>query len=416
MRLICTTRQNRFIINPFIIYSLIWLIVLLTYSLNWSHLCPSNLTFYCPFIIITCIISGVIGIRFYKKRIFSYSLDKSINLKKITKYNKILYFLFVLEIISSKGIPILGYLTGNTNIEYTDFGLPLIHVIVANGFVVICLCSFYSYFCTSIKQEKKIYLKNLVFSIIPYFLMFNRGGLMFCILGCFIIYLMQCKNLKKSILGVISVSLLVLFGFGVLGNLRTDVKGVNNIILQFGEASDDFTSSWIPKEFFWPYIYISTPIANAQLMMDKSDNDLNLADLTSFVIFEMTPELLSKRIQTDGIQEKEMDKILYAFNVASVYGMSAKYVSWLGPMILYMYWILFVIITIGLIPKNSPFYPIGIVSVSIITIMNTFDNMFVFMGLIPLPLIIIIACYNIRFRLYERKNINLCGDLQSNNH
>lgn len=414
MRLNCSIPQNRFIINPFIIYSLIWLIVLLTYSLNWSYLCPNNLTFYYPFIIITCIISGLIGIRLYKKRIFSYSFNKCINLKKITRYNKILYLLFILEIIASKSIPILGYLTGNTNIEYTDFGIPIIHVIVANGFVVICLCSYYSYFCTSIKHEKKRYLLNLVFSIIPFLLMFNRGGLMFCILGCFIMYLMHCKNIKKSVLGLIFATLLVLFGFGVLGNLRTDVKGVNNIILQFGEATDEFEASWIPKEFFWPYIYVSSPIANAQLMMDKSDNDLNLTDLTSFAIFEMTPELLSKRIQAEGLQEKEMDKILYAFNVASVYGMSAKYVSWLGPIILYVFWILFVIITIGLIPKHSPFYPIVIVSVSIITIMNTFDNMFVFMGLIPQPLFIIIACYNIR--LHERKNINLCGYLQSNNH
>lgn len=410
MRDLKSIKFNRFIINPFIIYSIIWLIVLLIYSLHWSLLCSINLSYYKYFIIITSCLSFIIGIRFYKQKIFSYRFDKVFNAAKIKKYNLILYILFAIEIIIAREIPILGYLSGNINIKYTEFGLPFIHVIIANGFILICFCSFYSYLCTYSKKLKKFYLLNVIIAISPYVLMFNRGGIMYSFIGCMLIYLMQCKSVRKNIILSVCLSLAILFGFGIFGNLRTDVKGVNNVILQFGEATQEFQNSPVPNEFFWPYIYISSPIANAQLMMDNSDKDFSINDLYRFTLYEMTPELVSKRIQGRS-NEESMDKILDAFNVASVYGMSAKYMGWLGPILLYVFWILFVIVTIGCIPKTSPFYVIGITSVCLITIMNTFDNMFVFMGLIPQPIIIILSCY--KFKIYEHKDISLCSFIQS---
>ena len=405
-------RYNRFIINPFIIYSFTWLLVLLIYSLHWSLLCPTDLSYYKYFLLLTIFLSFVLGIVFYRHRVFSYKFDKGFKAIKIKKYNIILYLLFLLEVFIAKEIPILGYIRGNVNIKYTEFGLPFVHVIIANGFVLICFCSFYSYLCSSSRKLKKTYLINMFFAIFPYVLMFNRGGLMYCFIGCLLIYLMQCENLKRKIFYSALISLGILFGFGILGNLRTDVKGVSNIIIQFGEATTEFQNSPVPDEFFWPYIYISSPLANAQLMMDKSDREFSINNFNKFIKYEMTPELISKRVLGGNLDEEDMDKILDAFNVASVYGMSAKYMGWLGPVFLYIFWIFFVIVTMGLIPKSSPFYVIGITSVCLITIMNTFDNMFVFMGLIPQPLIIILSCY--KFKLYGRnKNINMCSIIQS---
>lgn len=402
-------RYNRFVINPFTIYCCTWLTVLLTYNLHWSNLCSQRLSYYGPFILMTSIISLIFAIKTYNKELFSYQFNKTFTVKSIGTYNKILYILFAIEIVLAGGIPIIQYISGNVNIKYTEFGLPFIHVIIANGFVVNCLCAYYSYLSTKDKLERRKYLANILISISPFLLMFNRGGILYCFIGCIILYLMQCKNLKKNVFLTFSISLLILFGFGILGNIRTDVKGVSNIILDFGEATEEFKASDIPKEFFWPYMYLSTPVANAELMIHNHNEDVSFKDLVKLAIFEMTPQLISKRIASDNIQEESMDKILDAFNVASVYGMSAKYAGWLGPIILYVFWVIFIIVTLGFIPKHSPFYTIGIVSVSLITIMNTFDNMFVFMGLIPQPLLIIFACHKFRIRGY--KNINLCRNL-----
>lgn len=405
---------NRLLINPFIIYTLTWITVLLTYNLHWSILCPPNLSYYEPFIVITCILSFIIGLRLFNKRVFSYRFNKSFDLNSISRYNKILYLLFAVEVVLAGGIPILQYISGNVNIKYTEFGLPFIHVIIANGFVIVCYCSCYSLLCTRNKRIRKGCLKNILISISPFILMFNRGGILYCLLGCILLYLMHCKNIKRNIILAITFSFVILWGFGILGNLRTDVKGVSNIILEFGGATEDFKSSQIPKEFFWPYIYIASPLANAELMMNNNDNDISVSDIINLAVFEMTPELISKRIAGGSINEKSMDKILDAFNVASVYGMSAKYAGWLGPITLYIFWIVFVIVTIGLIPKQSRFYTIGIVSISLITVMNTFDNMFVFMGLVPQPLIIIIACR--KFKINGFKYFNMHRNLQSESH
>ncbi len=398
--------QNNFLANPFSLYGITWSFVLLIYQLGWSHLVPNLSRGYIIFLSSTICISFILGYIFYSKKIFTYKPLSVIPFDYLKKCSVILYILFILEIICAREIPFISYLLGNRENDYTDFGLPFVHVILNGGLTVGALFSYYGYI--SINNTRRKCIKYLVIFCIPFLLMFNRGGMMFCFLGCLLIYLMKIKNLKKIIIKISILLLLVLYIFGLLGNLRTDVGDAKNLLLEFGHATDSFKESGIPPEFFWSYIYIATPLANSQNMVNVDNRmEPSLKAYRDFTCFELLPELIAKRISTDTMHRQEKDLIFDSFNVCSVYGRTYKYLGWWGPIFMYVFWIFWVIVTIGLIPKKSPFYVPAIASVNLITIMNLFDNMFVFMGLITVPFIFIIL--SVFFKHGSKNFSGLCN-------
>jgi len=68
------------------------------------------------------------------------------------------------------------------------------------------------------------------------------------------------------ILPIVVVCLLYLFGvLGTLRQSRAAHTGYDNtLILKSGKASEAFTHSPIPNEFFWAYVYMASPLANLQ--------------------------------------------------------------------------------------------------------------------------------------------------------
>lgn len=394
------TYYNKFILNPFTLYSLTWLLVLSTYNLGWGTLYPKLSWEYQLFFALTITFSTLIGYVTYKKQIFRYRPLRRIRVKLCRKVIILLLILFLIEIYFSGGIPILSYLRNAGDIKYTEFGLPFIHVIVVNGSMVCLWYSFYAIKSTAEKSIKKNCIFNIILSFLPFVLMFNRGGMLYCIAGCILLQLMAATNLKKH-LALIGVFItFVLYIFGVLGNIRTDISDTKNLILEFGQATDEFKNSPIPKEFFWSYIYISSPLATAQNTANYYEGkELKDDAITKFILFELTPEIISKRIKPTGFEADPPKLIAPMFTVGSVYARSHTSIGWAGPITLYLFFIFFIIVTIGFIPKKSDFYILGIVAVCLVTIFNLFDNMFIFMGLIPVPLILIL-CSHIRIKKF----------------
>lgn len=387
------TFYNRLTSNPFIVYSLTWLLVLGVYSLGWSYLLPPLSNYFIIFLLSTIIIAFLIGYYFYKKKSFKYLAPDAFRFKSIQKTLIVLYLLLAIEFVAVKNIPILGYLNGTVDVKYTEFGLPFIHVIVANGFNLCILVSYYSYLVSQNKRQKHRYILVIIFSFLPFVLMFNRGGIMYGFMGCTILYFMYCKTITKSIIRIGILSLFVLYLFGLLGNIRTDVKGVNNLILEIGEATPQFQNSSIPKELFWPYMYIASPLASARIMNDKSTGGNSIEDYRDMFLFEFTPQIISKRVSDIyEIERKPPMLISKGFTVSSVYGYASLYLGWFGPILMFVFSIFFIIVSLGIIPNRSPYYPIALAEVSLITIMNAFDNMFIFMGLVPQLFMLILLC------------------------
>lgn len=381
--------------NPFYIQGLIWSFTVILYSQGWSLLYPPLSDSLKWFFVITIFISFIIGYCCQSFGYFCYCPIQKTLLKRNTlnKALKFLYLIFCLELVVS-GIPLFGYILG-LNINYTEFGLPIIHVVVVNGFTVICLLAFYAYHSSTNKIVRKYYRKCIVISILPFLLMFNRGGLMICIAGMGLIYLMSCKKPLRKALQIIVATLIISWGFGYLGDLRTDFDGKKHVILDIGQASEDFKRSSIPKEFFWTYLYVTSPLSNLQYTINESPaSELSMYNVSRLFLFSMTPELISKRI--GSLYEIPTERgllIVSVLNVSPYLNSGYIYVGWFGMVLMYCFSFFFILVTTSMIPKRSMYYVPIIVSINLIVIMNVFANMFIFMGIVPVPFIIILLNY-----------------------
>ncbi len=76
---------------------------------------------------------------------------------------------------------------------------------------------------------------------------------------------------------------------------------------------------------------------------------------------------------------------------------------------MFAFTVFFIFVTIGLIPRDSPFYVLGIVEVSMVVIMNLFDNMFIFMGLIPQPFMLILLSLKYRKHRAKQNSAGQCA-------
>jgi hypothetical protein len=177
--------------------------------------------------------------------------------------------------------------------------------------------------------------------------------------------------------------------FGVAGNIRcshqygrTENITSSDIILGIGDAKDSFRESIIPKEFFWAYLYISSPLANLQnTMISDGPADLTVSRLLHFTNFEILPDFASKRIANFlEIERINIKQITPALTVGTVYARSYVYLDWLGLALMFSFTMLVSFSYIILLRRDNVFFITGISILNTVILFNIFSNMFYFSG------------------------------------
>lgn len=148
--------KSAYIINPFFWYSIIWLIVLILYNLDYSELYEPLHQGLFVFILSTILIAFAIGIIFQRH----FKKIQRVNIRYKTKYLSVclIVVLFIIEFIYC------GYIPFFNPRGYYDFGIPTIHVICVTYAVYIYICIFkcviffksyyyYYYFCSFIHED-----------------------------------------------------------------------------------------------------------------------------------------------------------------------------------------------------------------------------------------------------------------------
>lgn len=388
------------ITNPLYMYALMFFIAIVIYEFGWSTFYPNLTIDTLCFIIFTIFIAISFGYLYGHLD----SNNKKINCMQTIKIYKIciifsgIFFGMICEAIYSGGFPLFSPGT----VIYAEFGIPTFHVIwmALKDFFVLTTYMIY------LKGRRKVILLICVMTLFLDFLIVNRADFLYLLMAMLIIYVMERKvaifNVKKSVLLAIAC-LFIFYIFGVLGNYRSVVafggEYSNDFILSVGQASNNFKDSIIPGEFFWSYLYISSPLANFQHTIDMNNPNvdylLSLRDLISVLGYSVVPDFLSKRLMPwMGYDNVETELLVDNLNVCTMYNQSYLFMGYIGCILQFLSLVLFFFLIKFFCRKNTD---LQIISNAVLVVMGAFsifNNMLVFSGWIGQLLFLIIVSRN----------------------
>lgn len=392
------------IINPFSVYIIAFISAIGLYVFKFSKLYPNLGLELIIFLIISFFIAGCLSKKIRKSKKLNYSSVSSNN--KVGYSILILYVFYILDFIYAKQIPLFS--KSNNYLEFK--GIPTIHVLIYTFNIFIAIYVFHL-----ILSEKGIKNKILfLITLVPAILLVSRGMLMNILIGSFFVFVLKIGDniafYKKNGCKIIVVLLIGMFLFGVFGNIRNNsINGddifSNKYILMAGDASDSFKNSIIPKEFFWGYIYISSPLANLQLNIYNKKPTITIDNFKKFIANELTMDFISKRIfKNDYKSKREILLIAPHLTVGTFYSGAFFYLGWGGMIIIFLFLMLICYIYINILSENNPFRIVGIAMLCNLIALCAFSNMITFSGMtFQLFYPILFEIYN---RIKQYKEVN----------
>lgn len=323
-------------INPFFWYSCIWSAVLLLYDLQWSDMNTSMNPALRIFLLVSIIVSFILG--YFCRNVFQYRETED-NPADFNDYTLIICILGLLEFVYAKNVPLIAILMGRRG--YGDFqGIPLLHTFLENAVVFYSGYIYYNF----LKTNRKRYLMETISLISILILMFHKGTLIFCL---FIIFNLTIAKLRtqqsvfspKILSYIIVVVFMILYLNGGLTNLRSGCAWNDCHII---ELAGQINSNWpvfIPKQICWAYSYITSPVANLNLIINHYDGVVEI----SRMVLTVVPVFLSKRLFPELIVNGSKEFILYTpiLNACTGYAESGVTGGIVGCI---FFWIVFIII------------------------------------------------------------------------
>ena len=392
-------RCDILVFNPYFVYSYSILLVLAVYQLNWSDIYPTLNIELLLFLLITGIVSLIIGIFVKRKQFIKF---EEVDFNKKYYYVTVAIFVgYIIEFIFHRNIPLISIFT-NSGLGYKDFGIPMFHVILVTFHSFFTIYLFHVYLSVRKRNILIVYLIMLI----PPLLIVNRGMLVIILMSSVFVLLYQIKKLNyKYIVSLGAVGIVFLYCFGLFGNLRVndsydrDVSVFDStIIMDVGGASEDFKDSIIPNSVFWAYTYIASPLANFQHTVNHAEFDESIYNnIPDYMTSQLIPDAIGKRINGSYFDEPvELNLISRELIVATIFAEGYVLLNWAGPIITFFYLIGISLLYILILKKyNSPFLITGMALMSSLFLLNSFDNMIKFSGL-SLQLI-----FPLLFILYE---------------
>lgn len=365
--------MKNFIVNPFFYYSFSFVLVLFLYTLKWSDLYPS-FSLSLSFFIFSTLIFSIFMMFLFNTIIIK---KRKITIRPVEK-KKVIYLLFflifslILEFLYHGLVPLFLVVKG-IDYDYTEFGIPVFHVFLLSYVTLLGTLYFYRFLIF----KKKYYLLIFFFSLIFSLLIVNRGTLIFIIVSAMISYSSINLNISK-VLKILATFFVVIFIFGLLGNLRMASSGYKDedAIIKIGQASDSYLKTNLPPETFWAYLYMTSPYANLENEVKQREFS-NVYSWGIFLNYEILPDFISKR--TD-FENSKSNLLTDELNVRTMYGGPINKMGFLGGVIIYFWYVFSIFLTTRLV--KSEFFIPTVISLSTLSCFLVFDNVLKFSGFV----------------------------------
>ena len=356
--------------NPFLIYVLSFGTVFFAYQLGWSEVYPDlswDLLLFFSLTFLYSLLFAIVVLR-EVRQIGQYQTGQ---LPNIT----VLFLLagFAADLIYT-GIPLLMILDGN--LYSTDIGVPTLHVFNVTFGSAFSTIRFADY----LYSKRYRYLLEALLPNIFFILVVYRGPVIICLVSwCFVFFIKNCLSVKRGFL-IAATSLLVLYLFGVVGDIR---EGAASAIEQIGKPTVEFRNSGIPPTYLWTYIYLSSPMANLQLTVDADRfEDFEDRGAVEFVVSEILPDFLSRRIlPLMGTERVKPEQVSKGLTVSTVYGRAYAIARWLGATLMFALLTLLIVVYLQLIVR-TPYAVPCLALLNTLVVFCAFQNMIAFTGVI----------------------------------
>lgn len=289
--------------QPIILYSIVWMVVILLQSMR-------ILDFYFEpnyyFILIQISIVLITAITHLVKH--STQNAPKMHLSNIylldwylSKLTNILFFMFVLDMVYSGGVPLAWVLTGS-DLKHVDFGIPTFHGAFHGLILFYSTCS-YMLYLFHINAKKNIF--RIIIFMLYCVVAFNRGlFVIFIIQTVFVCAAFSNYNILK--IKNILVAFFSIVGFAYLFGLLGDIRQGENPFLNSVRPEWEETFVYVPKQFLWFYAYATGGLNTLYYNLEQ----LSPNWLPIYTLSKLVPTLIHN---ITGLQ-KEVDSFSLADN------------------------------------------------------------------------------------------------------
>lgn len=359
--------------NPFFIYIISFASALLLSLLGWSDLYKPLNIMVVVFFIFTFILSLFIGIFVQNKN--KPEFIRISDQYKVKNKVKFLFLLLFFQIILDPQVPLLNVIMYSYS-GHGNYGFPILHpfILTYSSFVSVYI------FHLFVSEKKKKLLIFFLMSNVPPLIFYSRGTFMITLIACVFVLLIFYKEKwnARKIITLLIILMVIMYIFGILGDARTG--GSSAGILYSGGATEKFRENIIPDEFFWSYVYITSPLANFNYnVVQRNISDrIKTDEILTFVIGDFVPDVLSNRILSTLNLKITPGSILQVhgnLTVTTMYTRPFYILGWLGPLLTYIYMVIFILVFLKILKKNNPYYVTGICFLNTMVGLNFFSNM-----------------------------------------
>jgi len=380
------------IVNPFFAYCLAFVFSILLYLMGWSSIYPELTTSLLVFFLLS-FIPFIIGGLYLNKHISLNLQDHSV---------KPLMFDIPFCLLSCLGILIFilgGYVPFfRENYNYKEFGLPVIDTLFYSLSIYLSVFYLSSYLASRSRKLLIYLLVIIVFQI----LLFNRYTLLWIFISALYLLIINKRSIPPVFL-IIGIVLFVIasYCFGLFGNLRSSFS--KEYVLNELYASSRFNDLRISHNYYITYLYISSPLANLQENLNETDQSKN-RDLKNYLLYSIFPISITKRVEKPlHISPPEYNLIIPSLTAGTYFMNGCFSYGWTGMVLLEIFFILYILGVLAIIPHNSPFFIISIVLLTTTASLLIFDNFLTRMDVILNLFIYPFIFHHLQLRMSKEK-------------
>ena len=355
--------RTKFILNPFLWFSLVWIFVLFLHTFNFSKVYPETsqkMYGFLSFVIITSLVLAIIYHVFFLKKLKHINISS----KPIWPLLIFVYAMFIVEAVYSKGVPLLGVFL--KLITYKSFGIPIVSGFMYSFSIFLSLiCSLKLVYGEEHKGQNFI---ALLLSYGRFVLVYSRGGLIICVLVTFVIFMSKRRVSFLWIPLLIILGIIFLFLFNVFGNIRMGFAwNDSSYLLKIAQFNKKYANL---KNFSWGLVYLDTPLGNL-LYNEKyvhNPNDFN------GLISQLLPSVVSEVLYPD--YDPNLTLAIPNLTVASMFGGGYKFYGYTGMIAVYIEMVIITLVACLLTKKENSMLLGCSAFLAVLCALSFFDNMF----------------------------------------